>query len=154
MSSRAVSSLIGRPLRRSLSSFLKESTSPVAIKTAFRERLEKAKAQAILGGGQARIDSQHAKGKLTARERILLLVDDGSFRELDMLKTHRCGEFGMEEDKPYGDGVVTGHGLIGGRQVCVVRRLCLSSSSKAVYRAFIQIGFPVQSGLHRVWRIS
>ncbi len=92
-------------------------TSAVAIKEAFRKRLDAARKEAELGGGANRIAQQHAKGKLTARERIELLVDEGSFRELDKLKTHRCSEFGMETDKPYGDGVVTGHALIGGRQV-------------------------------------
>ncbi|CAM9331978.1 unnamed protein product, partial [Ectocarpus fasciculatus] len=90
--------------------------SPVAIKEAFRQRLAAARESAELGGGQKRIDAQHNKGKLTARERLELLVDEGSFRELDKLKTHRCAEFGMGEDKPFGDGVVTGHGLIQGRQ--------------------------------------
>eukprot|EP00598_Pedospumella_elongata_P003116 CAMPEP_0184966800 /NCGR_PEP_ID=MMETSP1098-20130426/368_1 /TAXON_ID=89044 /ORGANISM="Spumella elongata, Strain CCAP 955/1" /LENGTH=525 /DNA_ID=CAMNT_0027488143 /DNA_START=92 /DNA_END=1669 /DNA_ORIENTATION=+ len=91
----------------------------VAIKTAFRARLEKAREAALLGGGQKRIDTQHQRGKLTARERLSLLLDDGSFREYDMLKTHRCDEFGMEKEKYYGDGVVTGHGLINGRKVFV-----------------------------------
>jgi propionyl-CoA carboxylase beta chain len=92
-------------------------TSPVALKEAFRSRLEDAREAALMGGGQGRIDSQHKKGKLTARERVNLLVDPGSFREMDMLKTHRCDEFDMNNDKPYGDGCITGHGLIGGRQV-------------------------------------
>ena len=94
-----------------------QSNSPVAIKEAFRQRLADAREGAELGGGEARIASQHKKGKLTARERIELLLDEGSFRELDKLKTHRCEEFGMGDDKPFGDGVVTGHGLIQGRQV-------------------------------------
>jgi propionyl-CoA carboxylase beta chain len=75
----------------------------------------------LLGGGQARIDTQHKRGKLTARERIDLLLDGGSFREYDMLKTHRCADFGMvdtQEDFP-GDGVVTGYGNIHGRKVFV-----------------------------------
>jgi hypothetical protein len=89
----------------------------VSLKNAFRERLAEAKAEAVLGGGQKRIQAQHKKGKLTARERLDLLLDEGSFREYDMLKTHRCDEFGMENEKYYGDGVVTGHGLIHGRKV-------------------------------------
>jgi propionyl-CoA carboxylase beta chain len=93
--------------------------SAVGLKQAFRRRLEEAKEQAQLGGGQNRIDQQHKKGKLTARERVDLLLDEGSFREYDMLKTHRCDEFGMKNDKPYGDGVVTGHGLINGRKAFV-----------------------------------
>ncbi|WP_435314795.1 acyl-CoA carboxylase subunit beta [Cellulophaga fucicola] len=75
--------------------------------------------QAKLGGGKARIEKQHAKGKLTARERIHFLVDEGSFEELGILVTHRTSDFGMDKQKFYGDGVVTGYGTINGRQVCV-----------------------------------
>lgn len=75
--------------------------------------------QAKLGGGEKRIASQHAKGKLTARERIELLLDEGSFEELDMFVTHRCNNFGLEKEKYLGDGVVTGHGTIDGRIVFV-----------------------------------
>ena len=75
--------------------------------------------QAKLGGGQKRIDGQHAKGKLTARERIELLVDENSFEEFDMFVTHRCTNFGMENTKFMGDGVVTGCGTIDGRIVYV-----------------------------------
>lgn len=71
--------------------------------------------QAKLGGGQARIDSQHKKGKLTARERIHFLMDEGSFEEIGMLVTHRSTDFGMEREKYLGDGVVTGYGTINGR---------------------------------------
>jgi propionyl-CoA carboxylase beta chain len=81
--------------------------------------LEDRRGEARLGGGQRRIDSQHDRGKLTARERIDLLLDDGSFEEFDTFKTHRCTDFGMESQKPYGDGVVTGWGTINGRQVYV-----------------------------------
>lgn len=91
--------------------------SAVGLKQNFRKRLEEARHEALVGGGRNRITQQHAKGKLTARERIELLVDPGTFREYDMLKTHRCDEFGMKGDRPYGDGVVTGHGLINGRKV-------------------------------------
>ncbi|KEP70822.1 methylmalonyl-CoA carboxyltransferase [Thioclava dalianensis] len=83
------------------------------------EELEERRAQARLGGGAARIEAQHKKGKLTARERIELLMDEGSFEEFDMFKTHRCTDFGMEESKPYGDGVVTGWGTVNGRMVYV-----------------------------------
>src|SRR5688500_100932 len=76
-------------------------------------------ARAALGGGEARIDKQHAAGKLTARERIDALLDPGSFVELDKFVTHRCADFGMQEQKILGDGVVTGHGTIDGRTVCV-----------------------------------
>jgi len=72
-----------------------------------------------LGGGQKRIDTQHKKGKLTARERLSVLLDPGSFREYDMFMTHTCTDFGMEKDKPIGDGVVAGHGRVNGRLVYV-----------------------------------
>lgn len=75
--------------------------------------------EAKLGGGQARIDAQHAKGKLTARERIQLLLDEGSFEELGMLVTHRSKNFGLDKQQFYGDGVVTGYGTIEGRLVYV-----------------------------------
>lgn len=71
--------------------------------------------QANLGGGQARIDNQHKKGKLTARERIHFLMDEGSFEEIGMLVTHRSTDFGMEREKYPGDGVITGYGTINGR---------------------------------------
>ena len=83
------------------------------------QELEARRETARLGGGQRRIDSQHAKAKLTARERIELLLDEGSFEEFDMFKTHRCVEFGMEQSKPAGDGVITGWGTINGRMVYV-----------------------------------
>src|ERR687892_2227837 len=73
--------------------------------------------RAELGGGETRIERQHAAGKLTARERIELLFDPGSFEEVDKLVTHRCRDFGMENQIVPGDGVVAGHGLIDGRQV-------------------------------------
>jgi acetyl-CoA carboxylase carboxyltransferase component len=75
--------------------------------------------EAKLGGGEKRIEAQHAKGKLTARERIALLLDEGSFEEYDMFVTHRCDNFGMEKTKFMGDGVVTGQGTIDGRVVYV-----------------------------------
>ena len=74
---------------------------------------------ARLGGGEKRIAAQHSKGKLTARERIELLLDDGSFEEFDMFVSHRCTDFGMEQQRPAGDGVVTGWGTINGRMVYV-----------------------------------
>ncbi len=80
-------------------------------------KLDDMRIGARLGGGQRRIDGQHAKGKLTARERIELLVDEGSFEEWDMFVEHRCNDFGMERQKIPGDGVVTGHGTINGRAV-------------------------------------
>jgi propionyl-CoA carboxylase beta chain len=83
------------------------------------DQLEQRRAVARQGGGQRRVDAQHAKGKLTARERIELLLDEGSFEEFDMFVTHRCIDFGMEAEKPAGDGVVTGWGTVNGRQVYV-----------------------------------
>jgi len=77
------------------------------------------RAEAKLGGGIKRIESQHKKGKFTARERIELLLDEGSFEEFDMFVTHRCTNFGLEKTKFLGDGVVTGHGTIDGRVVYV-----------------------------------
>jgi len=83
-------------------------------------QLEKKREMARLGGGQKRIDSQHAKGKLTARERIELLFDPDSFEEWDMFKEHRCTDFGMDQaEKIPGDGVVIGYGTINGRLVFV-----------------------------------
>lgn len=73
----------------------------------FRERLEETKRRALEGGGEARLARQHARGKLSARERLEVLLDAGSFREYDMLKTHRCTDFGMEKDLVPGDGVVS-----------------------------------------------
>jgi acetyl-CoA carboxylase carboxyltransferase component len=89
------------------------------------QQLEQVKAlislreKARMGGGQKRIDSQHEKGKYTARERIAMLLDEGSFEEFDMFVTHRCTNFGMEKNHVLGDGVVTGYGTIGGRLVYV-----------------------------------
>ncbi|WP_422038317.1 acyl-CoA carboxylase subunit beta [Roseibium sp.] len=81
--------------------------------------LEQRRETARLGGGQRRIDSQHSKGKLTARERIEVLLDEGSFEEFDMFKQHRCTEFGMEAQHIPGDGVVTGWGTVNGRTIYV-----------------------------------
>ena len=84
------------------------------------EALEERRANARLGGGQARIDTQHKRGKLTARERVELLLDNGSFEELDMFVQHRCTDFGMEkQEKIPGDGVITGWGTVNGRTVFV-----------------------------------
>lgn len=83
------------------------------------EQLEERRAEARLGGGQKRIDSQHGRGKLTARERIDLLLDDRSFEEFDMFVEHRCTDFGMKNQKVPGDGVVTGWGTVNGRTVYV-----------------------------------
>jgi propionyl-CoA carboxylase beta chain len=81
------------------------------------DRLRRLRAASLAGGGEKRIAAQHAKGKLTARERIDFLVDDGSFVELDRFVTHRCNDFDMPSQQVLGDGVVTGHALIDGRPV-------------------------------------
>src|SRR5450756_1110941 len=81
--------------------------------------LERRRAESELGGGETRIQAQHAKGKLSARERLDLLLDEGSFVELDRFVVHRSTDFGLENQKYYGDGVVTGHGKIDGRLVYV-----------------------------------
>ncbi len=83
------------------------------------QELDSRREIARLGGGEKRIEAQHAKGKLSARERIELLLDADSFEEFDMFVSHRCTDFGMEEQRPYGDGVVTGWGTINGRMVYV-----------------------------------
>ena len=85
----------------------------------IKKQLEEKIAQAHLGGGEARIKKQHEKHKLTARERVNYLLDDGSFEEMGILVTHRTTEFGMDKQKFYGDGVVTGYGTIQGRLVYV-----------------------------------
>ena len=83
------------------------------------QKLIDLRVEAKLGGGEKRIEAQHAKGKLTARERIEMLLDEGSFEEYDMFMTHRCDNFGMEKTKFLGDGVVTGQGTIDGRIVYI-----------------------------------
>src|SRR5919107_2111915 len=81
----------------------------------LKDKIEQGK----LGGGQARIDTQHKKGKLTARERINLLMDPGSFEEIGALVVHRTKDFGMDKEQYYGDGVITGYGTVNGRLVYV-----------------------------------
>jgi acetyl-CoA carboxylase carboxyltransferase component len=90
----------------------------MVIEDKIKQLLDK-RELAKLGGGQKRIDSQHKKGKLTARERIDLLLDEGSFEEFDMFVSHRCTDFGIENEKYLSDGVVTGYGTIDGRLVYV-----------------------------------
>lgn len=82
-------------------------------------KLHALKQEALLGGGEKRIAQQHAKGKLTARERLSVLLDEGSFKEFDMFARHRSSRFGLDTNRPLGDGVVTGVGTINGRHVCV-----------------------------------
>jgi propionyl-CoA carboxylase beta chain len=86
---------------------------------AILQKLEEMRAAAKMGGGQARIDAQHAKGRLTARERLDVLLDAGSFEELDMYVEHNNVDFGMQDQVIPGDGVVTGSGTINGRLVFV-----------------------------------
>ena len=83
------------------------------------ELLERRRAESELGGGAKRLEAQHAKGKLSARERLDVLLDEGSFVELDRFVVHRSHDFGLEQQRIYGDGVVTGHGRIDGRLVYV-----------------------------------
>lgn len=90
----------------------------MAIQDKIKELIDK-RNLAKLGGGQKRIDKQHSQGKMTARERIEKLLDEGSFEEFDMFVNHRCTNFGIEKEKYLGDGVVTGHGTIDGRVVYV-----------------------------------
>ncbi|WP_181771313.1 acyl-CoA carboxylase subunit beta [Amycolatopsis pittospori] len=93
---------------------------PLDPTTAFRiADLAARQDEAVRIAEKRAVDRQHAKGKLTARERIDLLLDPGSFVELDQFARHRCTEFGMDANRPYGDGVVTGHGTVDGRQICV-----------------------------------
>jgi propionyl-CoA carboxylase beta chain len=96
-----------------------EVLTPVSTNEERLNRLDEMRAEALLGGGPARIERQHAWGKLTARERLDLLLDPGSFVELDAFVTHRATEFGMAENLVLGDGVVSGHGTIDGRLVFV-----------------------------------
>ena len=90
----------------------------MAFEDKIKQLLDK-RAEAKLGGGQKRIDAQHAKGKLTARERIEILLDEGSFEEFDMFVTHRCTDFNMQDKTFLSDGVVTGYGTIDGRLIYV-----------------------------------
>ena len=83
------------------------------------DKLARKNAEALLGGGQNRIDAQHKKGKLTARERVEILLDEGSFEEIGRFVTHRSHEFGLDKERYLGDGVITGYGKINGRLVYV-----------------------------------
>ncbi|MEO1476755.1 MAG: acyl-CoA carboxylase subunit beta [Pseudomonadota bacterium] len=117
------------------------------------EQLEARRERARAGGGQKRIERQHEKGKLTARERIEVLLDEGSFEEYDMFVEHRCNDFGMEEQKIPGDGVVTGAGTINGRLIYVFSKdftvfggsLSLAHAAKIVkvQKAAARVGAPV-----------
>jgi len=120
---------------------------------ALLDILEQKNRQALEGGGAARVKKQHEGGKLTARERIDLLLDPGTFSETDRFKTHRCSDFGMDQQKIPGDGVITGHGLIHGRPAFVFAQdfttfggsLSLSHAEKIckVMKTAIKVGAPV-----------
>ena len=120
---------------------------------ALLDILEQKNRQALEGGGAERIKKQHEGGKLTARERIDLLLDPGTFAETDRFKTHRCSDFGMDQQKIPGDGVVTGHGLIHGRPAFVFAQdfttfggsLSLSHAEKIckVMKTAVKVGAPV-----------
>ena len=117
------------------------------------EELEIRRQRARAGGGEKRIAAQHAKGKLSARERIALLLDEDSFEEYDMFVEHRCNDFGMADQKVPGDGVVTGWGTINGRVVYVFSKdftvfggsLSITHAQKIVkvQRAAARVGAPV-----------
>lgn len=100
---------------RSCLGSIRWSNADAAHTIRVRKQIEEKRRDALLGGGQHRIDAQHKKGKLTARERIQLLCDPGSFVEYDMFVEHTCTDFGMDKAKFPGDSVITGHGLISGR---------------------------------------
>ncbi len=110
-----------RPIAAALAACYETTAIPVpggAMKDIL-DKLEQRRARAREGGGAARIEAQHKRGKLTARERIDLLMDKGSFEEFDMFVEHRTSEFGMGAQKIPGDGVVTGYGTVNGRTVFV-----------------------------------
>eukprot|EP00051_Salpingoeca_urceolata_P004842 m.68133 g.68133 ORF g.68133 m.68133 type:complete len:545 (-) comp13882_c0_seq1:177-1811(-) len=116
------SAAVARPFAKSvhtaaaaLSSGIINTKESVTVKSRVAAKRE----AALLGGGQKRIDAQHARGKLTARERLQVLLDPDSFREYDMFMEHDCRDFGMDGNRPTGDGVITGQGRINGRQVFV-----------------------------------
>src|SRR3979490_3064879 len=93
-------------------------TNDPKTKAALAE-LRRRSAEAEAGGGDERREREHKAGKLTARERVALLLDEGTFEELDKFVTHRCDDFGMQDQRPPGDGFVTGYGRIDGRLVYV-----------------------------------
>ena len=124
-----------------------------ALNQKTRETLAEKTREALAGGGEDRVRKQHESGKLSARERIDILLDKGSFVEMDRFKVHRCTDFGMETQKVAGDGVVTGHGLIHGRQAFVFAQdftvfggsLSLSHAEKIckVMETAMKVGAPV-----------
>ena len=110
------------------------------------EKLEERRARARAGGGQARIEAQHKRGKLTARERLELLMDKGSFEEFDMFVEHRSADFGMEKSRIPGDGVVTGWGTVTGAPSSLSPRILPSSAARCRRRT------RRKSSKSRTWR--
>ncbi|BCB85222.1 hypothetical protein Psuf_025350 [Phytohabitans suffuscus] len=100
---------------------VQESATPIDVHTTEGKLadLERRVDEAVHAGSARGVEKQHARGKKTARERIAMLLDEGSFVELDELARHRSTAFGLDKTRPYGDGVVTGYGTVDGRQVCV-----------------------------------
>ena len=96
----------------------KRTTMDLELQHKFDE-LERKDKESLLGGGEKRIAQQHAKGKLTARERVMLLLDEGSFEELGKFVMHRCKDFGLDKEYYLGDGVITGYGTVNGRLVYI-----------------------------------
>ncbi|MFQ6610448.1 MAG: carboxyl transferase domain-containing protein, partial [Fidelibacterota bacterium] len=96
-----------------------EKTEQHRTRESLIKTLDQKRADSLQGGGSGRIESQHKKGKLTARERLNILLDPESFHELDAFVTHRSHDFGMEKSKFLTDGVITGYGLIDGRKIFV-----------------------------------
>ena len=114
------------------------------------EILKEKEVSAELGGGKQRIEAQHKAGKMTARERVEFLLDSGSFVELDRFVAHRCSDFGMEDKKILGDGVVTGYGNINGRLVFVFAQdfTSFGGSLGEAYRRLWQRLFDAEPSLH------
>src|SRR5688500_12896141 len=98
---------------------MKKRTSKDQVLQKKFEELEKKNQESLLGGGEARIQQQHKKGKLTARERVHLLLDEGSFQELGQFVMHRCKDFGLDKEYYLGDGVITGYGTVNGSLVYI-----------------------------------
>ena len=122
MHNASVQTYLSRNLAGGKGALILEDTAPTGPTSAetlakFTQKLNQIRNQALLGGGIERIQKQHKQGKLSARERIELLADPGTFREYDQLVTHRCTDFGMEKEHVPGDGVITGHCQIHGRLV-------------------------------------
>lgn len=139
------------------------ASDPSIVKSAFRRRLHDERGRSLIGGGLHRIERQHERGKLTARERIELMFDENTFQELDQLKAHRCTEFGMGSKKNHipGDGIIIGHGRVNGRvvyafsQVINLRRVQYTLFKlKTSHSHMLTFLFGAPSGFHRFWRVS